>query len=291
MVERACLIGTGMIGGSLALALKQAGYVGHVVGCDVSAEVAERALAAGVVDEIADPQAAVREAQVVILAVPVRATARVCEAIAPALEPRALVTDVGSTKADVLMAVRQTLPHPDRFVGAHPIAGTERSGPEAADANLFRGRRCLITPTDTTRPEALVACEALWQAAGAYVERIDARVHDRVLALVSHLPHVAAFALASAVGEAARGEDEAARGVRGLSGGGFVDTTRVAASDAVMWRDVFLSNREAVLAAIERMDAELGELRRAIARGDGKAIEQLIARARAGRRRVIEGRG
>jgi prephenate dehydrogenase len=284
--ERAALVGTGGIGGSLFLALRQAGAIASAVGFDRSTEAAERARARGIVDAVAATAAeAVRGADLVVLAVPVRATAEVCEAIAPsvAAAPSVLVTDVGSTKAEVLAAVERALPFPERFVGGHPMAGSERSGPDAADAALFRGRRCLVVPSARARAEAVAECRALWERAGAQVELMDAARHDEAVALVSHLPHVAAFALAAAVGDAAAAE--------GLSGGGFVDTTRIAASDPVMWRDIFLSNAGPVLAAIERLDGELSGLRRAIARGDGAAIEAIIERARAGRRRVLGGRG
>jgi cyclohexadieny/prephenate dehydrogenase len=230
-----------------------------------------------------DAQAAARGADLVLLAVPVRATRDVFEALAPALAdaPDVLVTDAGSTKADVLAAAR-ALPHPERFVGAHPLAGTERSGPDAADGALFRGRRCLLTPAADARPAAVEECAAVWRAAGAVVELCDAAEHDRLLAFVSHLPHAVAFALAATVS----GEARAA----GLSGGGFVDTTRIAASDPIMWRDVFLANRDALLDALERLDGELGALRRAVASGDGDALERFIARARSGRERVLAGR-
>src|SRR6185503_5219948 len=198
--ERAALIGTGMIGGSLLGALKSAGAIAHAVGFDARREVAERARALGIVDEVAGSACeAARGATLIILAAPVRATESICVELAPAISPEALVTDVGSTKREVLAAVFRALPFPERFVGAHPIAGTERSGPEAADRSLFQGRRCLITPTAATRPQALADCVALWETAGARVEQMDAADHDRLLAWVSHLPHVAAFALAASV--------------------------------------------------------------------------------------------
>lgn len=278
--QRAALIGTGMIGGSLFSALKEAGAIAHAVGFDARREVAERARSLGIVDEVAASIAeAARAADLIVLAVPVRATESICEALAPALSPQALVTDVGSTKREVLLAVFRALPFPERFVGAHPIAGTERSGPEAADRALFSGRRCLLTPAATTRPEALADCIALWEKAGARVEQMDAAHHDRLLARVSHLPHVAAFALAAAVGRAE---------TAGISAGGFADTTRIAASDPAMWRDVLLANRDEVLLALEALDEELGALRRAIAGRDGAKLESLIARAKESRRRVID---
>jgi prephenate dehydrogenase len=272
---KTALIGCGLIGGSLALALRS--RLGTIVGCDPAN--GERARALGIVDEVADVAGAVRDAEVVILAVPVRQTAAVCEAMAPAVSDSALIMDVGSTKREVLHAVELWLPHPERFVAAHPIAGTERSGPEAADANLFRGRKVLLTPAAATRADCVARAGELWEAAGATVARMDAADHDRVLAWVSHLPHVAAFALAAAVGSDAS--------LEGLSGGGFTDTTRIAASDPRMWRDVLLSNREEVLAAMRGLDEELALLRRAIAGGDGDEIERLIERARDGRKRIL----
>jgi len=284
---KAALIGCGLVGGSLSLALREAGRVSRVVGFDLSTETAERARARGIVDELAASAGeAVRSAELVLLAVPVRATSAVCEAIAPSLSPTALVMDVGSTKVEVLRAVERWLPHPERFVGAHPIAGTERSGPDAADASLFRGRRCLLSPTASTRPQSLALARELWQSVGAEVEELDAERHDRALGWVSHLPHVAAFALAAAVGGAAARD----RLLEGLSGGGFVDTTRIAASDRSMWRDVLLSNREVVLTAMRGLDDELAELRRAVAAGDGAALDSLIERAREGRARILGGR-
>jgi prephenate dehydrogenase len=284
--ERAALVGCGLIGGSLLLALRAAGVVKRAVGCDKLPNHAEQARARGIVDEIAPLGEVARGADLIVLAVPVGVTAVVCEALAPALSPDVLVTDVGSTKVAVLAAVERALPFPERFVGAHPIAGTERSGPDAADATLFRGRRCLLTPTAATRAGALEACRALWESVGAHVDEVEAEPHDRALAWVSHLPHVAAFALAAAVGS------EAVRDplLEGLSGGGFVDTTRIAASDPTMWRDVLLSNRDAVAAALRGLEEELAAVRRAMAGGDGAALEAMIARAHAGRRRVLGGK-
>jgi prephenate dehydrogenase len=290
--ERVALIGTGMIGCSLVQALRGAGAVRKVVGHDLSPAAAEKARSIGIVDAVAGSIAdAVREAEIVILAVPVRATATVCEALAPVLRtPDVIVTDVGSTKVEVLAQVARILPFPERFVGAHPIAGTERSGPEAADGSLFKGRRCLVTPTAGTRQDALAEVRSLWEAAGATVEEMDPALHDRALAYVSHLPHAAAFALAAAAGEVAGGDDALARAVAGLSGGGFADTTRIAASDPIMWRDVMLDNARPVLDAIERMDRMLGRLRQAIASGDGEAVARVIDDARNGRAAVIGAR-
>ncbi|MGZ3406856.1 MAG: prephenate dehydrogenase [Polyangia bacterium] len=278
---RAALVGCGMVGGSLMAALRAAGVVGRVIGFDRDATHAEAARARGLVDEVAaDAAAAVRGCELVLLAVPVGATGDVCRAIAGAVADARLVTDVGSTKSDVVAAAEAALPDAARFCGAHPMAGTEKSGPAAADAALFAGKLALITPGARTSPEAQAACEALWRAAGARTRTMTPAAHDRAMAWVSHLPHAAAFALAAAVGGVA-GE------VAGLSGGGFLDTTRIAASDAAMWRDIFVANRAALLEALDAFGGELAALRRAVAGGDAAAIEALVARARDGRARVM----
>ena len=278
---RAALVGCGMVGGSLMAALRAAGAVERVVGFDRERAHAETARARGIVDEVAaEAAAAARGAEVVVLAVPVRATAEVCAAIAGAVATARLVTDVGSTKSDVVAAAEAALPDAARFCGAHPMAGTEKSGPEAADAALFRGKLAILTPGARTSDEARAACTALWSAAGARTRVMTPAAHDRAVAWVSHLPHAAAFALAAAVGGVA---DEMA----GLSGGGFVDTTRIAASDPAMWRDIFVANRAALIEALDAYAGELGALRRAVEAGDAAAIEALVARAREGRARVM----
>ncbi|HEY2745980.1 MAG TPA: prephenate dehydrogenase/arogenate dehydrogenase family protein [Polyangia bacterium] len=278
---RAALLGCGMVGGSLMAALRAAGMIERVVGFDRDRGHAEAARAAGLIDEIAgDAATAARGAALVVLAVPVGATAELCAAIAGAVGHAALVTDVGSTKEDVVAAAERALPEAARFCGAHPMAGTEKSGPAAADAALFVGKLAILTPTARTAAAARAACAAMWTAAGARTREMSPADHDRRVAWVSHLPHAAAFALATAVGTVA---DE----VAGLSGGGFADTTRIAASDPAMWRDIFLGNRSALLSAIDAFGGELAALRRAVAAGDAAAIEALVARARNGRARVM----
>lgn len=278
---RAALVGCGLVGGSLMAALRAAGAVDRVVGFDRERAHAETARGRGIVDEVAaDAAAAARGAELVVLAVPVRATAEVCAAIAGAVAAARLVTDVGSTKGDVVAAAEAALPDASRFCGAHPMAGTEKSGPDAADAALFRGKLAILTPGARTSDEARAACAALWAAAGARTRVMTPAAHDRAVAWVSHLPHAAAFALAAAVGGVA---DE----VAGLSGGGFVDTTRIAASDPAMWRDIFVANRAALVEALDAYAGELGALRRAVEAGDAAAIEALVTRAREGRARVM----
>jgi prephenate dehydrogenase len=281
LFRRAALIGCGMVGGSLMAALRQAGAVGYVVGHDRRREHAERAQARGLIDEVSDEAIwAADGADLVVLAVPVGAVAEICAAIAPVVTTTRLITDVGSTKLDVVASAEEALPDPARFCGAHPMAGTERSGPDAADAGLFRGKLALLTPTARTAPDTVAACAALWQTVGARTRTMPPAAHDRAVAWVSHLPHAAAFALAAAVGTVA---DE----VAGLSGGGFVDTTRVAASDPAMWRDIFIANRAPLLTAIDGLLDQLATLRRAVDDGDAEAIEALVTQARGGRARVL----
>jgi prephenate dehydrogenase len=282
LAHSAALVGCGMVGGSLMAALRAAGAVERVVGYDRDAAHAEAARARGLVDQVAgDAAAAVRGAELVVLAVPVRATAEVLGAIAGAVGDAQLVTDVGSTKSDVLAAAEAALPDPSRFCGSHPMAGTEKSGPGAAEETLFVGKLALLTPGARTSEVTHAACKAMWTAAGARTRTMTAEAHDRAMAWVSHLPHAVAFALAASVGAVA-GE------VAGLSGGGFTDTTRIAASDAAMWRDIFVSNRAALLDALDAYAGELAALRRAVDSGDTTAIESLVARARDGRARVMK---
>ncbi|HXU71608.1 MAG TPA: prephenate dehydrogenase/arogenate dehydrogenase family protein [Polyangia bacterium] len=276
---RAALVGCGMVGGSLMAALRAAAVVERVVGFDRAAAHAEAARSRGLVDEVApDAASAARGAQLVVLAVPVGATAEVCAAIAGAVAEATLVTDVGSTKTDVVAAAEAGLPDAARFCGAHPMAGTEKSGPAAADAALFQGKLAILTPTARTSPAARAACADLWKAAGARTREMTPAAHDRAMAWVSHLPHVVAFALASAVGG-----DEFA----GLAGGGFADTTRIAASDPAMWRDIFLANRAALLDAIHGFEGQLAALRAAIESGDPARIEGSVLAGRSGRARVL----
>jgi prephenate dehydrogenase len=275
------LLGCGMVGGSWMAALRKAGAVGRVVGYDRLASHAKRARSLGLVDEVAvDAPSAVDGAELVVLAVPVRASREVLALLAPRAGTARLITDVGSTKSDVLAAAAEALPDLSRFCGAHPMAGTEKSGPDAADANLFAGKLVLLVPGAHTSKETLALLESLWTAVGARTRTMDAVEHDRAMAWVSHLPHAAAFALAAAIGAVA---DE----VAGLCGGGFVDTTRIAASDPTMWRDIFLANREPLLSALGGLSAELSALTDAIEAGDGGAIERLVARAGESRRRVL----
>lgn len=272
------VVGVGLIGGSLALAAKRAGAVQTVVGVARSAASREVAVARGLVDRVAEDLAAgVRGADLVVLAVPVQEIVRLLPDVARLGGSGCLVTDVGSVKGPILAAGDAALPD-GRFVAAHPIAGKEQSGPAAAHADLFHGANWILTPGARTRPEALERVAALCRAVGATVLRMDAVWHDEVFATVSHLPHLAAFALMDAVLATERGRER----IR-FSAGGLRDFTRVAGSDPVMWRDIFLMNREPVLTVLAGYQQALERLADAIRDGDGAAIEARLQRARAAR--------
>ncbi len=261
IIERLAIIGTGLIGGSLARALRAAGVVTTIVGCDADPGNLEQALALGVVDEIASNAAeAVRGAQVVFISVPVCAIPAVVREIAPFLAPGCVVTDSGSVKAAIVSECEGLMPPGCCFLGGHPIAGTEYSGVEAAFATLYNGKRCILTPTGNTDPAAFDTVSRLWQAAGAQVCSMEAGHHDRIFAEISHLPHAVAYALVHAVGSA----DVEGENVLSYTAGGFRDFTRIASSDPVMWRDIALMNREALLASIDGFSRSLAELRRRI---------------------------
>ena len=276
--RRLALLGCGHVGGSLALALREAGRADETVGYDAGDGVAARAVELEICDRAeATAAAAVQGADVVIVAVPVRATASVIESALTAIGADALVTDVGSTKASVVRAADALLGN--RFVGAHPMAGSERSGPEAARAALFRGRVVLVTPTKATDPRRREQVTAMWETAGARVWAVDPTKHDALVARVSHLPHAAAYALVNAV--ARRGVADLA----GLAAGGFIDSTRIAATPPAIWVDIFRDNREHVLPLIDELVAELGALRKAIELDRG--VDKLLARAVSAREAIL----
>ncbi|MFP4154201.1 MAG: prephenate dehydrogenase [Halothiobacillaceae bacterium] len=274
---RLVLIGTGLIGGSLALALRVAGCVDCVVGVGRNRRTLEEARALGIVDEIeTDPARAVANADVVFVAVPVGAMAGVFAAIAPSLPAQALVTDGGSVKGEVVEAARRTLgARLEQFVPGHPIAGTEKSGPSAAFAGLYRNRRVILTPLPENHAAQVARARDLWTAAGARVEQMDPARHDYLLAANSHLPHVIAYALVNALG----GLDER-REVFRYAAGGFRDISRIASSDPRMWRDICLANREQLLSMIGRFHAGLEEIESALRAHDGEALEELFGQAK-----------
>lgn len=278
--ERLAVIGVGLIGGSAALALRGAQAVGQVVGVGRSRANLERAIALGVIDEIADsPAAGVRGADAVIVATPVGRFPEVFQAIGPALAAGAFVTDGGSTKQDVAEAARAHLGAAlPRFVPAHPIAGAETSGVEAARADLFERRNVVITPLPETDPACAGRAEALWAVCGARVSRMSPREHDAVFAAVSHLPHMLAYALVAMIAQRADAQQ-----LFGFAAGGFRDFTRIASSSPEMWRDIFLANRGALLAEIDHYQDALEGLRAMVASRDGETLQALLAEAREAR--------
>lgn len=276
------VVGVGLIGGSLALALKAAGVVGEIVGIDLDAENLALAQRLGVIDRIAGPEA-VASAAVVCLTVPVQAMAAAAAAVIPHMRPGAVLTDGGSVKGAVLRELAPLLPAAIHFVPGHPIAGTECSGAEAAFATLYQGKRCILTPVADTDPAALDLVTRLWQAAGSEVVLMEAEKHDRILAAISHLPHMVAYSLVNAVGSYDRYEEN----VLNYSAGGFRDFTRIASSDPVMWRDIAMTNREALLEMIERFERFLGELKADIVQGDAERLHEFFLRSKLSRDAIL----
>lgn len=282
---RVSIIGLGLIGSSLAHAIRAQMPTVRVTGHDADPAVRARAAELDLADDIADSAgAAVTDADFVILCVPVGAIRDVAGEIAADLPADAVVSDVGSCKESVVAALRAAFPE-NQIVPAHPVAGTERSGPDAGFATLFKGRWCILTPPDGTPPVAIERVASFWRLLGSQVEIMDAAHHDRVLAVTSHLPHLIAYTI---VGTASDLEEVTASEVIKYSAGGFRDFTRIAASDPTMWRDVFLSNREAVLDMLQRFSEDLSALQRAIRWGKGDELFDLFTRTRAVRRSIID---
>ncbi len=278
IVTTLAIVGTGLIGGSFALALKQAGAVGEVLGVGRTPQSLARAQALGLIDRAVDWAEAGR-ADCILLALPVGETAAVLARLAPHLKPGAIVTDAGSTKANVVEAARTALgARAADFVPGHPIAGSEQSGPAAARADLYRGRKVVLTPQADTRADALATVRALWEAAGAQVETLDAALHDRVFAAVSHLPHLAAFALVDDLAQRADSEV-----FFRFAASGFRDFTRIAGSSPEMWRDIALANRDALATELDAYLGALQTLRQAVADGDAATLLEIFSRARAAR--------
>jgi cyclohexadieny/prephenate dehydrogenase len=284
--ERMALIGLGLIGSSLAWAARANGLARDIAGFARSEATRARAIELGFIDRAAESAAAaVRGADLVVLCVPVGASGAVAAEISATLAPGAIVTDVGSVKAAVVRDVGPHLPAGVHFIPGHPIAGTEHSGPDAGFAELFVNRWCVLTPPEGADPTAVERLTAFWRACGMSVDLMPAEHHDLVLAITSHVPHLIAYNI---VGTAADLEEVTQSEVVKYAAGGFRDFTRIAASDPVMWRDVFLANREAVLEMLGRFVEDLTALQRAIRWGDGEALEALFTRTRAIRRGVVE---
>ena len=283
--DRIAIIGLGLIGSSVARAVRERLPDARVAGYDADPAVRDRVRTLDLAHASFDSAAeAVRDAGLVILCVPLGAMASVAGEMASGLAPHAIVTDVGSSKEGVLTALTEALPNA-RIVPSHPVAGTEHSGPDAGFASLFDGRWCILTPPPDADDADIGRVAAFWETLGADVEIMEARHHDLVLAVTSHLPHLIAYTI---VGTASDLEDVTRSEVIKYSAGGFRDFTRIAASDPTMWRDVFLSNREAVLEILQRFSEDLTALQRAIRWGKGDELFELFSRTRAIRRSIIE---
>jgi len=282
---RVTIVGLGLIGSSIAHAVRAMMPTVRVTGYDADPAVRARVVELGFVDDVADSAgAAVIDADLVMLCVPVGAMGAAAAAIAANLPAEAVVSDVGGAKVSVIKAMRESLPHAT-IVAGHPVAGTEHSGPDAGFATLFRGRWCILTP-DADSPEiAVERMRAFWEGLGANVEVMDPAHHDLVLAVTSHVPHLIAYSI---VGTASDLEEVTQSEVIKFSAGGFRDFTRIAASDPTMWRDVFLNNRQAVLEVLQRLTEDVTALQRAIRWGDGDTLFDLFSRTRAIRRSIIE---
>ena len=277
MINKLCIVGIGLIGGSLARALRVAGYAHEIVGYGRSLGNLQQAVELGVIDRAeVSLTDAVRHVDMVVLAVPVGCMAEILGEVGPALADRAVVTDVGSVKGSVIEAARKALGKRfTHFVPGHPLAGTEQSGVAASQADLFQGRRVILSPEPETDATATASVRAMWEAAGAEVATLSAVDHDRILAVSSHLPHMLAYCLMDMV---VRHDDH--RAILECAASGFRDTTRVAGSDPVMWRDICLANRDALLAALRQYHDDLGALAAAIEKGDGEWLCETFKRAK-----------
>ncbi|OUR74376.1 prephenate dehydrogenase [Methylophaga sp. 41_12_T18] len=280
MINQLAIIGVGLIGGSLSLALKQAGKVNEVIGYSRTESVRQQALDLGVIDRAANSIAdAVKEADVIFLAVPMAAMEPVLVELAAHVKPGAIITDGGSAKAQVVQAARSALTNNfEQFVAGHPIAGTEKSGPDAAFASLYQDHRVVLTPVAETNPAALESIRQMWQATGAEVLNMEVEHHDVVLAATSHLPHVLAFNLVGMLAE----RDDCDEVLR-YAAGGFKDFSRIASSDAVMWRDICLTNKDAILGLLEQYHQGLNKIEQAIREQDGGYLTDVFERAKQAR--------
>ena len=287
LFRRVAIIGFGLIGGSIARALRERpGIAGEIIACENAPGARARVSELRIADRVtADAADAVQGADCVILCTPVGAYAELAERIAPHLSPGAVLSDVGSTKQSVLRDIGPLVPAGVHFVPAHPLAGTEHSGPDAGFATLFDGRWCLLTPPPGTDADAVARVEAFWRGLGSMVSTMEPAHHDRVLAIVSHLPHLIAFTICGTADDLA---DETRQQVLQFAATGFRDFTRIAASDPTMWRDVFLNNREALLEMLARFTEDAQAMARAVRWGDAAYIEDRIGRGRKIRRSLIE---
>jgi len=286
MFKKIALIGIGLIGSSLSHAIRRGNLAVEIAVSTRSQETLDRAEELKLGDVYStDPTVAAAGADLIILSVPLGAMGTVAEKIGPVLVPGAIVSDAGSSKTSVVRDVAPHIPEGAHFVPGHPIAGTEHSGPDAGFAELFDGRWTILTPPDGTDPDAVAGLTAFWEAIGSMVETMDPVHHDKVLAITSHLPHLIAYSI---VDTATNLEDDLQQEIIKFSASGFRDFTRLAASDPVMWRDVFLNNRDAVLDILSQFSEDLTALRRAIRRGEGDMLHETFTRTRAVRRSIID---
>lgn len=285
MITRLAIVGVGLMGGSLAIALRRAGYCREIVGTGRNRANLEQAVALGVIDRFeTEPAAAVAGADMVLLAVPLGSVASVVAALRPGLSDTAILTDVGSAKGSVVADITQALGYlPPRFVPGHPIAGNERSGVSAAFGELYQGHRVILTPLAETEPAALQAVMAMWQTAGAEVETMAVAHHDEILAATSHLPHMLAFALVDSLARLGDADE-----IFRYAAGGFRDFTRIASSDPHMWRDICIANREALGAMFEHFRNDMLRLEEAVARADGETLSEMFSRAKQARDRFYQ---
>ena len=284
MIDKLAIIGVGLIGSSLSLALKQSGAVGQVIGFGRNQKNLARGVELGVLDEFADSiEAAVSAADVVVVAVPLGAMRQVFSELKPAVKKGAIITDVGSAKGSVVAAARDELGTLfSRFVPAHPIAGTEKSGVEAGFSTLYQNRRVIITPVAQTDQDAIAVIDEMWRHCGAVIEYLSVEHHDKVLAATSHLPHMLAYALVHQLSYLNDHEE-----IFRYASGGFRDFTRIASSDPVMWRDVCISNSDALVSLIEQYQQELDRVKSAISAGDADELLKLFGRAKSERDSLI----
>jgi cyclohexadieny/prephenate dehydrogenase len=286
LFNRVALIGIGLVGSSLARVLRRDGLAGEIIACARRQATLDTVTRLALADQVtADPAEAAAGADLVVLSTPLSAYAEIGRRIAPALKPGAVVSDVGSVKAAAIRDLAPLLPPGVHLVPAHPVAGTEHSGPESGFAEMFADRWCILTPLPGGDAAALDRVTRMWQSAGMKVVTMDAEHHDMVLAITSHLPHLIAYTI---VGTATDLEETLKSEVIKFSAGGFRDFTRIAASDPVMWRDIFLANREAVLEMLQRFTEDLTALQRAIRWGEGDKLQDLFTRTRTIRRSIIE---
>jgi cyclohexadieny/prephenate dehydrogenase len=286
MFQKVAFIGFGLIGSSLARVMSRDKLAGTIVACARRKETLDAIKRLKLADSVTgDPVEAVKDADLVVLATPLSAYAEICRRIVPALKPGAILTDVGSVKQVVIRDLQPLLPKGVHLVPGHPVAGTEFSGPEAGFDTLFVDRWCILTPVPGGDASALEKVKKLWEHAGMKVVAMDAEHHDKVLAITSHLPHLIAYTI---VGTASGLEELLKSEVIKFSAGGFRDFTRIAASDPIMWRDVFLNNKEAVLEMLQRFTEDLTALQRAIRHGEGKKLEEVFTRTRAIRKSIVD---